>query len=171
MLKRSELKFAIEDARVRQEAVNHLLHEIDKKALGLLGISITLIVAMLSLVAADLQRHFLPAEFSIGLIAASITMLASAFFSLRTMKAASIKLPGRDADFWAHYVDSQNPGFRDACIEYLKALQTGNEENRELNRIMVSEYRKAKFAFTFAPLVGFLFAVTSAAVICWITRT
>lgn len=171
MFKKQDLRFAIEDARVRHAALLELLYEIDRKALALLQLSITLALAFASIFVTGLQfPEFLAREFLLGSLATSIGFWFAAYLCTRVFDPENIAFPGQGSEFWLWAANRKKANFLEVANEYLKRSEKAHLMNRDVNEKTVVKFRRAKNMFIGSPLIGLITVVISALSFYWLPR-
>lgn len=101
MLTDEQMRFAIEDARTRHEAVVNLIYQTDQQAVSLLSLYVTLVLATSSgFVGTLVTPSVVPSGFAAPLLVATLGFVAGAYMCFRTLQTAMLNLPGRQAKFW-----------------------------------------------------------------------
>jgi hypothetical protein len=156
MLDDADMRFAIDDARVRQKAVIDLINGSSDQALRLLGFYITLGLAATSGAIAGISATTsIPIAVAIALLSVLVPLVIGSYFCFQTIRPTSIALPGRDPEFWlwAHRSDVT----RDVVFKaYLDNLNERMAANRRLNDNTSKALTRAKICGAVAPLVALL---------------
>lgn len=128
-----DLKFAIDDARCRHQALVSLILYTDQKAMAVFRLYVTIgIAAAAAAVAGFFESDAILVFAKWSLTAAALSLALGAYFCFLAMTRAFINLPGRGADFWNWAVQHQIP-LQQAASAYLKELETKQAANRSLN--------------------------------------
>jgi hypothetical protein len=156
-----DLRFAVDDARKRHTAVADLINVIDRQALGLMQLYLTLASASISAAAAiSLSSAHHAKLLVIVLIALALPLTCGAILCLISMWPARINLAGRDPDFWLW---AMQPGVTTESVyqSYLENLAAKKDMNDRLNKTMARWLDRAKRAGAISPFcagVGLFFA-------------
>jgi len=159
MLSEEQMRFAIEDARTRHEAVVNLIYQTDQQAVSLLTLYVTLALATASgFVGSLLPTPVVPSGFSVPLFVATLGFIGGILMCFRTLETAMINLPGREAKFWI-WANGENVTPEQAFVAYLDNLQTKTGQNNALNASTAQSIRWARRLGLAAPVVALLSAV------------
>lgn len=154
MLDNDEIRFACDDARLRNAAIVDLIHQGDRTALELAKFYIAIASAAISASAAIFfATGHVPRVFGIVLIGLAVPLLAGAQCCFVSMWTATMHLPGRGADFWLW---AMRPEVESKSVfeAYLKRLDDGHATNRALNTRMAKWLDYAKRLGVLAPFVA-----------------
>jgi hypothetical protein len=150
-----DLRFGVDDARRKHQAVVDQIAAGDRQALGFLQLYIALAVASLSGAAVILlsATNALPRPLGFGLASFGLTVALGAVCTLVVMWPSKIRLAGRDPNFWQWAArDDVTPdqAFR-ACLEQVaEDIGINRETNDRMGRAMLA----AKCLGAAAPLLG-----------------
>jgi hypothetical protein len=162
MLNEVQLRFAIEDARTRHEAVVNLIYQTDQQAVSLLSLFVTLALATASgFVGSLVKPPVVPAGFTVPLLVATLGFLVGAYMCFRTLETAMINLPGREAKFWT-WANGEGVTGEMAFGSYLENLQSKTDQNNKLNATTSKSLRWARRFGIAAPLLSLLVAMAMA---------
>lgn len=156
MLDETDMRFAIDDARIRHRALIDLINGTSDQALKLLGMYVTLGLAAASGGVAGLSNATnIPAPVTIGLLCILIPLFVGSLFCFQTIKSAPVNLPGRDPEFWLW---AARPDVKREMIfnAYLENLNEKVAANRKLNDETANALRNAKRCGVVSPIVAVL---------------
>lgn len=158
------LKLALEDARGRHAAVIELTLFIDRQAMQLLRLFVSLAIATAGAALAGLgESAIVPPALAWGFGAAALTLVAGSVACLRTMAPAKVPLPGEGADWWLYSVD-HGGSFRNVAMSYLRRTDEFTRKARTLNETSGSRMKWAKRAGWLAPLIALAAGVVYAVI-------
>lgn len=133
MLDDADMRFAIDDARIRQKAVIDLINGNSDQALRLLGFYITLGLAATSGAIAGISaKAGVPIAVAIALLSVLVPLVIGSYFCYQTIRPTSIALPGRDPEFWL-WAHRSGVTRDDVFKAYLDNLNERMAANRRLN--------------------------------------
>lgn len=157
-----ELRFAILDARERHKSAVETIASIDRQALSLLQLYVTLAAAALTGAGAILLNpaSTYPHALGMGLTAFAVPLVTGTILCIVTIWPANISLPGRDPDFW-QWADRPDIGAEVAYRAYLENLGVKVKQNEILNLRMSNWMLAAKIAGIAAPALGFFVAAVA----------
>lgn len=161
MLSEDQLRFAVEDARVRHEALIQLIYFADTQAMSLLSLFSTVGIAAGSATAAGFATEpVIPFPIAMGLGGAALILLIGTIYCLMAMQTTRLSLPGRGAEFWIWAMhDKISAGH--AFAEYFKNLEAESKRNQATNVRSASQLGKAKLCAALAPLAALGFGLLS----------
>lgn len=150
-----DMRFAVDDARRKHQAVVDQIATGDRQALGFLQLYIALAVASLSGSAVILlsKANTLPRPLGFGLAAFGLAVALGAICALIVMWPSNIRLAGREPEFWqwAACDDATAEQAYQACLEQI-AEDLG--VNRKINDRMGKAMLRAKYLGAAAPILG-----------------
>ena len=165
MLNSDEMRFAIEDARTRHEAVVNLVNATDQQAIALLSLYVTLGLAVASgFIGSIVQPAIVPPDFAVPLFVATAGLVAGAFMCFKTVETSKINLPGRQADFWIWADTGTDVTQEYAYRKYLENLASKQALNNDLNARTAARLALARKIGVFTP---FLASVAAVIVAVW----
>lgn len=156
-----EMRFAIADARERHKGTVELIANIDRQALSLLQLYVTLAGAALSAAGVILlgtASSAYPKALGIGMLGFAVPLVLGAVLCIATIWPADLNLPGRDPDFWI-WADEHSTTAEASYRVYLQNLAVKAKKNAELNGRMSNLMLTAKIAGVAAPVLGFFAGV------------
>ena len=154
MLDEADMRFAIDDARVRHKSLIDLINGTSDQALRLLGFYITLSLAAASTGVAGLSgTTAIPVAVTVGLLFTGLPLLMGSLFCFWTIKPSAISLPGRDPEFWLWAARSDIT--REASFAaYLENLKEKIADNRKLNDETSTMLARAKMCGLLTPAIA-----------------
>jgi hypothetical protein len=151
-----DLRFAIEDARARQEASVALIYFNESQAMSLFSTYATVAIAAASGFAAGFSgAAFVPWPMALALLASAVALITGCYFCVIAMKPADICLPGRDADFWI-WATSDDRSMKAIAGKYIHSLDESNKVNDVILEKSSAGLKKAKWLGLLAPLAAIL---------------
>lgn len=147
-LSEKEFRTVIDDVRARHTAVVALIYHTDTQAAGLLRIYLTVGVAAASGAYGVLAAY--PAM-AVALGSAAAMTIVGSTFCLFAMRAARIRLPGNDPDFWI-WASRADVTPQLVLAQYLDQLAGGSTKNADVNESSsrALNYAKAMVVVTLA---------------------
>ena len=158
---KDEIRFALEDARLRQNALLDLIYFNERQALGMLR----LYAVLGPVLGAGAYQSFLTEVYAIAwaALAATVVFVIGSILCLNAMSHTKITLPGRYADFWHDVMTKDSLNFEGAANHYLQELSAAQASQKEFNRKSAISLAQAKWTIVLAPLAAIVAALISLA--------
>lgn len=153
---RPDLKTMLDDVRARDAALMNLMLFVDRQAMALFRVYVTVGVASAAASAAgQFNRDVLFHEARWATLAAALVLAFGCFACLKAMVPSKVGLPGRGAEFWVWARDELVT--EDQMIaQYLGHAEASQAINRITNGQTAAWLSRAKRAGIAAPLAGLL---------------
>ncbi|WP_454655114.1 hypothetical protein [Bosea beijingensis] len=95
-----DLKNVLDDVRARDNALLNMIVHLDRQALALFRIYVTLAVALAAVAGSYSVSARIDVWTAVGAAAAALVLAIGCFFCMQTVRSAKVGVPGKGADFW-----------------------------------------------------------------------
>lgn len=158
-----DLKVVLDDVRARDTALLNMIVAIDRQALALFRIYVTLAVALGSAAVAGAYSSTANVNSWIvwGAGSAALGLAVGCHFCITTVRSAKLGVPGKNADFWKWALrdDISEEAMVDA---YLKYSDDAQQQNYRVNDQSTRSMRIAKRLGVASVVIGGSIAIAGA---------